>query len=105
MIGMIEYRVRMVPRYIVTRYDAGESGRGGNSETRGEYDNADVAYEVATALCKAEHERLGWDLGDERIKYPLPYEQDQERRAGLVAGVSLAGCADVRLSNGPIYQG
>lgn len=102
----IEYRVRMVPRYIVTRYHEFEGGRAAcGSETRGQYDNADVAYEVATALCKAEHERLGWDLGDERIQYPLPYEQDQERRAGLVAGVTLAGSGDVRVSPGPIYKG
>lgn len=38
----------------------------------GEYDNADVAYQVGYALCKAEHDRLGWPIDDERIKYPAP---------------------------------
>lgn len=76
----IEYRVRMVPRYIVTRYAEADG-----SETRGQYDNSDVAYEVAYALCKAEHDRLGLLPGDERLQYPKPYEQDQADRAKLVA--------------------
>lgn len=81
----IEYRVRMVPRYIVTRYHESESGVTGGSETRGQYDNDEVAYEVAYALCSAEHARLGWPLGDERIQYPRRYDEDQCIRAG--AGV------------------
>lgn len=66
----IEYRVRKVERYFVTRYH--ETGKTGGSETRGEYDNPEVAHEVAYALCKAEHDRLGWEPGDERIQYPRP---------------------------------
>ena len=42
----------------------------GVSEVRGEYDNPDVAYEVAYALCRREQEILGWPLGDLRIRYP-----------------------------------
>lgn len=75
-IEVIQYQVRSVPRYVVTRYeraiDAGQEPpkvRGG-SEMRGEYDNAEVAYEVAYALCKAEHDHRGWPVGDERIQYP-----------------------------------
>ena len=101
--GMIEYRVRMVPRYIVTRYEANPNV--GGSSQHGEFDNQDTAYAVGYALCKAEHDRLGWPPGDERICYPLPYAQDQERRAGLVAGCSLAGSGDTRVSPGPIYRG
>lgn len=67
-IGKIEYRVRPVTRYIVTRFE--ESERGGSSGQLGEYDNNQVAFEVGYALCCAEHERLGWPPGDERIKYP-----------------------------------
>lgn len=78
----IEYRVRMVPRYFVTRYH--ETENCGGSETRGEYDNAAVAHEVAYALCKAEHDRLGWAPDDERIQYPRTYEDDQAARAALV---------------------
>ena len=68
----IEYRVRPVMRYVVTRYSKGSNSVG--SEVRGEYDNERVAYEVGYALCKAEHERLGWPPGDERIQYPTYFE-------------------------------
>ena len=64
----VEYRVRQVERYIVTRYHEID-GRAG-LETIGEYAQHTVAHEVAYALCKAEHQRLGWEAGDERIKYP-----------------------------------
>jgi hypothetical protein len=66
----IEYRVRPVTRYIVTRFAETADGCAGNSSKLGEYDNDGTAFEVAYALCRAEHERLGWPLGDERIKYP-----------------------------------
>lgn len=64
----VEYRVREITRYVVTRYH--EGSHTGGVETKGEYDNATVAHEVAYALCKAEHEQLGWPLDDERIQYP-----------------------------------
>jgi hypothetical protein len=66
----IEYRVRPVTRYVVTRYELTETSNGGSVQGRGEYENAQTAYEVAYALCRAEHERLGWPFGDERIQYP-----------------------------------
>lgn len=69
-IGKIEYRVRPVTRYVVTRYYESVDGRAGGVETKGEYENAQVAYEVGYALCKAEHERLGLPLDDARIQYP-----------------------------------
>jgi hypothetical protein len=65
----VEYRVRPITRFVVTRYH--EEERGAGCETKGEYDNANVAFEVGYALCKAEHERLGWPVGDERIQYPM----------------------------------
>lgn len=72
----IEYSVRPVTRYIVARFESEideEDGRGSmGSEGRGEYDNEHVAYEVAYALAKADHDRMGWPLDDERIQYPEP---------------------------------
>ena len=71
----IEYRVRPVTRYIVTRWE-GECDptgdvRGMNSVVQhGGFDNHATAYAVAYALCKQEHDALGWPIGDERIKYP-----------------------------------
>ena len=69
-IGKIEYRVRPVTRYVVTRFYETGSGTSGGVETLGEYDNQDLAYQVGYALAKQEHSRLGWPPGDERIKYP-----------------------------------
>ena len=64
----VEYRVRPVTRYFVTRwYDAGDTA---GTECKGEFDNWQNAYAVAYALCKDEHERLGYPIGDMRIKYP-----------------------------------
>lgn len=67
----VEYRVRPVTRYIVTRFHQGDNG--GGVETKGEFDSAQIAYEVGYALAKDEHQRLGYPIGDERIKYPEPF--------------------------------
>jgi hypothetical protein len=73
---LIEYRVRPVTRYIVTRFERGADNPGGTTRnvssatTQGEFDNADTAYDVAYALCRQDHERKGWMPGDERIQYP-----------------------------------
>lgn len=64
-----EYKIRPVTRYVVTRYNEDDSGRA-SCTGKGEYDNADVAYEVGYALAKEEHERLGYPVGDMRIIYP-----------------------------------
>lgn len=64
----VEYRIRPVTRYILTKYEATENT--GGSEQVGEYDNPDVAYAVGYALCKQRHELLGWPLDDTRIRYP-----------------------------------
>ena len=71
----VEYRVRPITRYIVTRWheETDDQGRHlGGSDTRGEYDNAEVAYEVAYALCKAEHDASGQPLDSMSFIYPEP---------------------------------
>lgn len=65
---MIEYRVKPVVRFIVTRFEAEDRACG--SSQRGEYDNQDVAYEVAYALCKMEHEAAGAPLDSMEFIYP-----------------------------------
>jgi hypothetical protein len=75
MTKIVEYRVRPVTRYVVTRFESEITSNGsacGGCEERGEFSNGDVAYQVGYALCKAEHETLGYQPGDERIKYPDP---------------------------------
>lgn len=65
----IEYRVKAAPRFYVTRYHEADNGAAG-VDVKGAYDNSDVAHEVAYALCKAEHDKLGLAPDDERIIYP-----------------------------------
>lgn len=72
-LGKLEYQVRMAPRYYVTRYHEGADGNSGSSETKGVYDNPEVAHEVAYALCKAEADRLGLPPGDPRVVFPAAY--------------------------------
>lgn len=72
----VEYRVRPITRYIVTRYaqtiEIDPSGAcGSESSTRGTYDNAEIAHEVAYALCKAEHDASGEELGSMNFIYPV----------------------------------
>jgi hypothetical protein len=65
----VEYRIKPVTRYVITKYH--EAGNGlGSVSTIGEYNNPDVAYEVGYALCKAEHDQLGYEPGDMRVIYP-----------------------------------
>lgn len=69
---IIEYKVRPVTRYIVTRFQAGDDNGTGaiasGCETKGEFANPGLAYDAAHALCRDEREKLGWPMGDERIK-------------------------------------
>ena len=72
----VEYRVRPVTRYIVTRYveyaldPSRPQMASGMSEQRGSFDNAEVAYHVAYALCKAEHDASGEEVGSMNFIYP-----------------------------------
>lgn len=82
---LIEYRVKTVTRYIVTRHVSEQNG--GSTEQRGEYHNAELAYNVAYALAKDEHERRGWKPGDLRMRYPkLQEESGRARQSGISPG-------------------
>lgn len=86
----VEYRIKPVTRYIVTRFEAWNLPAGSNcaqADTthvaeQGEYANADMAWEVGYALAKQRHELIGWPLNDERIQYP--------RRPGEVECIKVA---------------
>jgi len=72
----VEYRVREIKRYTVTRHetqvsDDGAEARGSNRQIGSHYDNFDTAYAVGYALCSKEHADLGYPPADERIQYPI----------------------------------
>lgn len=66
----VEYRVRPVTRYVVTRHYESDGLSCGGTETKGEFANGEVAYQVAHALAADEHYRIGYPVGDDRVKYP-----------------------------------
>ena len=89
----VEYRVKEVRRYIVTRHETVVSAEGehvcGSNTTQGsgEYPNWDMAYQVGYALARLEHEQLGYELGDERVRYPQTVptgEQEAPTEIGLM---------------------
>ena len=61
----VEYRVRPVTRYIVTRY---EDGAG--STQIGEYPSAETAQSVGHAMCDAERVKAGEPLDSMAFVYP-----------------------------------
>jgi hypothetical protein len=84
----VEYKVRRISRFIVTRYheEVGPPHLAG-SQTKGEYENPEVAYEVAYALCKAEHDAA--ETGDPNFQYPEPLRMHT---------------SDCALHNAPAYE-
>lgn len=66
---MIEYKVREVKRYIVTRFENG-------SKEIGEYENKEQAYDVAYSMAFREREELGYPPGDERIIFADPHRKE-----------------------------
>lgn len=89
MTSKIEYRVRPVTRFIVTKFESSESA--GQSTSHGEFDNYDTAYAVGYVLANADAQRLGLPLGDERVRFPDP-------PGGLQGRVHFSDCAT---NNGP----
>lgn len=80
---MIEYKIREVTRYIVTRWEGerldysllNQAGQHkvispAKSSQHGEFDNAETAYAVGCALAKTEAEKLGLMPGDDSLRYP-----------------------------------
>lgn len=72
---MVEYKVRPITRYIVTRFHS--EGNCAGVETKGEFDNLNVAWEVAYSLCRHEHDAAGAPPDDPNFIYPAPIEQSK----------------------------
>lgn len=69
----VEYRVRPVIRYHVTRFESEINENGicsSGCESLGEFDSGEVAYQVGYALCRKEHTDSGEPIGSENFKYP-----------------------------------
>lgn len=66
----IEYRVKPVTRYIVTRHFAPDHGAAETRQLGGEYASAELAYAVGYALARQEAENCGYATGDDRMQYP-----------------------------------
>ncbi len=84
----LEYRVRPVTRYVVTRYTNPSANEpnvacSGRTETKGEFDNQETAEAVAYALCKQEHESRGWPVDDRRICYPHSCSREEIKDGAL----------------------
>ena len=82
----IEYRVIPVTRFMVCRYE--DTGQAGGSSTKGEFQNERGAYDVAYALCRAEHSKLGYPIDDPRIRYPEPPMSSVREPVMMVGGSS-----------------
>lgn len=65
----VEYRVKPVTRYIVTRHD-GTPTVNATRQIGGEHDNADTAYQVGYALAFQERENLCLPPGDMGVIFP-----------------------------------
>lgn len=64
----VEYRVKSVERFIVTRHEDGPTP--GAQQKGPDYPSFEQAYEVATALARDELERLGLEPGDMGVIFP-----------------------------------
>lgn len=89
---IVEYRVRPVTRFIVTRCHSEDDGprQGGGVGQCGEFQNEQMAYDVGYALCRAEHEQLGYPADDARIKYPVPPVVEPVLSGPIGGGLVLA---------------
>ncbi len=66
----VEYRIKPITRYIVTRFESDAKSAGVCSEV-GTYDSADTAYDVGYAMCKLEHQKSGEHPESMNFIYPL----------------------------------
>lgn len=72
-ISVIEYKVRPVQRFVVTRFHRTSDGASASIQL-GEFPAWDTAFSVATALAEQERQMRGLVLDDPRIQFPGPME-------------------------------
>lgn len=72
---LIEWRVRPVTRYIITRFEQDDQLAG--SQSFGTYDDHSTASTVAEALSDKDLADQGWAKNDPRMIRPSPIGEDQ----------------------------
>jgi hypothetical protein len=83
---MVEYRVRPVVRYVVTRYtEYPEMNATGSSERLGEFDSESYAETVASAL---RFEQRGRERLESHVK------MEREARYGISDGIASASASN-----------
>lgn len=80
----IEFRVKRVERFIVTRFQSEEGGAAQSARQIGkEFDNFDTAYEVGYALARGEQESLGLKPDDMGVIFPSNSLEEARAAAGF----------------------
>lgn len=80
----IEFRVKRVERFIVTRYEDDKTGGTVSVRQIGkEFDNFETAYEVGYALARGEQERLGLKPDDMGVIFPSSSLEEARAAAGF----------------------
>ena len=74
-IDFVEYKVRRVERFVVTRFQELKNGASG-VVTLSEHPGWDTAFTVAEALAKQEASLRGMSPFDERMRFPGPMEDE-----------------------------
>lgn len=64
----VEFRVRPVTRFVITRYE--RDGMAAASRMCGEYESEDLAYDIGYALARQTREDMGEPVGSERVIFP-----------------------------------
>ena len=78
----IEYRIKRVERFVVTRHEQDKNATTGSTrQIGGEHDSFDVAYQVGYALARQEAERLELSPGDMGVIYPSDSLEDARSAA------------------------
>jgi hypothetical protein len=64
----VEFRVKEIKRYIVTRHE--DNGTTGGTTQIGEYASGETAYQVGYAMCRHEHNASGEPVESMNFIYP-----------------------------------
>lgn len=78
----VQYKVRPVTRFVVTRFHSTEEEDGtfsGGSGTLGEFDCFAYAYQAANAMAKEERQELGDMVDDKNFAFPDRFAKAEEQ--------------------------